>query len=134
MVLATKKNCQRVLAASLRVVSAMTGNPPLLAANSKLVENFELSSEASTRCSGDNKEKLSANIRSEYASDFCHDRKSAFKATFHLTISMRGQNATSKIQRNNYHHGSCGPSLTGKTMSVFLILRKRRIGMSKVVK
>ena len=26
--LATKKNCQRVLAASLRVVSAMTGNPP----------------------------------------------------------------------------------------------------------
>ena len=27
--LATKKNCQRVLAASLRVVSAMTGNPPL---------------------------------------------------------------------------------------------------------
>ena len=30
MVLATQKNCQRVLAASLRVVSAMTGNPPLL--------------------------------------------------------------------------------------------------------
>ena len=29
MVLATKKNCQRVLAASLRVVSAITGNPPL---------------------------------------------------------------------------------------------------------
>ena len=29
MVLATKKNCQRVLAASFRVVSAMTGNPPL---------------------------------------------------------------------------------------------------------
>ena len=28
MVLAAKKNCQRVLAASLRVVSAMTGNPP----------------------------------------------------------------------------------------------------------
>ena len=43
------------------------------------------------------------------------------KATFHLTISMRGQRATGKIQRNNYHHGSCGPSLTGKTMSVFLI-------------
>ena len=33
---------------------------------------------ASTRCSGDNKEKLSTNIGSEYASDFCHDRKSAF--------------------------------------------------------
>ena len=29
MVLATKKNCLRVLAGSLRVVSAMTGNPPL---------------------------------------------------------------------------------------------------------
>ena len=34
---------------------------------------------------------------------------------------MRGQRATRKIQRNTYHHGSCGPSLTGKTMSVFLI-------------
>ena len=42
------------------------------------------------------------------------------KATFHLTISMRGQRATGKIQRNNYHHGSCGPSLTG--LSVFLII------------
>ena len=47
-----------------------------LTANSKLVENFNQA--ASTRCSGDNKEKLSRNIRSEYASDFCHDRKSAF--------------------------------------------------------
>ena len=43
------------------------------------------------------------------------------KANFHLTISMRGQRATDKIQRNNYHHGSCVPSLTGKTLSVFLI-------------
>ena len=43
------------------------------------------------------------------------------KATFHLTISVRGQRATGKLQRNNYHHGSCGRSLTGKTMSVFLI-------------
>ena len=43
------------------------------------------------------------------------------KATFHLTISMRGQRATGKIQRNNYHHGNCGPFLTGKTMSVFLM-------------
>ena len=43
------------------------------------------------------------------------------RATFHLTISMRGQRATGKIQRNNYHHGICGPSLTGKTSSVFLI-------------
>ena len=45
----------------------------------------------------------------------------AVKATFHLTISVRGQRATGKIQRNNYHHGSRGPSLTGRTMSVFLI-------------
>ena len=45
----------------------------------------------------------------------------SFKATFHLTISMRGQRATGKIQRNNYHHGSCRLSLTGKTMLVFLI-------------
>ena len=37
-----------------------------------------LNQAASTRCSVDNKEKLSTNIRSEYASDFCHDRKSAF--------------------------------------------------------
>ena len=29
--------------------------------------------------------------------------------------------ATGKIQSNNYHHGSRGPSLTGKKMSVFLI-------------
>ena len=43
------------------------------------------------------------------------------KATFHLTISVRGQRATGKIQRNNYYHRSCGPSLTDKTMSVFLI-------------
>ena len=43
------------------------------------------------------------------------------KATFHLTISMCGQRAKGKIQRDNYHHGSCGPSLTGKTSSVPLI-------------
>ena len=51
------------------------------------------------------------------------ERKVAFtvKATFHLTISMRGGRATGKIQKNNYHHGSCGPSLTCKTSSVSLI-------------
>ena len=43
------------------------------------------------------------------------------KATFHLTISMYGQRATGKIQRNDYHHGSRGPSLTGETLSVCLI-------------
>ena len=51
----------------------------ILSANSKLVENFEPSSEY-TRCSGDSKEKLSTNIRSDYATDFCHDRKFAFNA------------------------------------------------------
>ena len=55
---------------------------------------------------------LAANIRRQFF---------FVKATFHLTISMRGKRATGKIQRNNYRHGSCGPSLTGKTMSVFLI-------------
>ena len=50
---------------------------------------------------------------------FAH--QSSLKATSHSTISMHGQRGTGKIQRNNYHHGSCGPSLTGKTMSVFLI-------------
>ena len=44
------------------------------------------------------------------------------KGTFHLTISMRGQRATGEIQRNNYHYGRCGPSLTGKTSSVSLIV------------
>ena len=48
------------------------------------------------------------------------------KATFHLTIFMRGQHATGKIQRNNYHHGSCGLPLTGKTTSVILIFTHRR--------
>ena len=43
------------------------------------------------------------------------------KATFHLTIFMRGERATGKIQRNNCRHGSCEPSLTGKTSSVSLI-------------
>ena len=46
----------------------------------------------------------------------------AVKATFHLTISMRGRRATGKIKRNNYHHGSCEPFLTGKTMSGFWII------------
>ena len=46
---------------------------------------------------------------------------STVKPTFHLTISMHGQRATGKIQRNNYRHGSYGLSLTGKTSSVSLI-------------
>ena len=47
------------------------------------------------------------------------------RASFHLTISMRGQRATGKIQRDSYYHGSCGLSLTGKTSSVFLIFAHR---------
>ena len=46
------------------------------------------------------------------------EREVGFKATFHLTISRRGQCAVGKIERNNYHHVSCGSSLTGKTSSV----------------
>ena len=34
---------------------------------------------------------------------------------------MHGQRAMGKIRKNNYHQGSCGHSLTGKTMLVFLI-------------
>ena len=45
----------------------------------------------------------------------------SLKATSHLTISMLGQRETGKIQRNNYHHGNCEPSLTDKTLSVSLI-------------
>ena len=45
----------------------------------------------------------------------------SLKATFHLTISMRGKRAAGKIQRTNYRHGSCLPSLSGETMSVVLI-------------
>ena len=51
----------------------------------------------------------------------CLDTLVRLKATFHLTIFMRGQRATGKIQRNNYHHRSCGLSLMGKTSSVSLI-------------
>ena len=47
--------------------------------------------------------------------------KIALKATSHLTIFMHGLRAKSKIQRNNYHYGNGGPSLTGKTSSVSLI-------------
>ena len=57
---------------------------------------------------------------------YLHPRKIAelevaFRATFHLTIFMRGQRTTDKIQSNNYHHGNCGQPLTGKTSTVSLI-------------
>ena len=54
-----------------------------------------------------------------------HRHRFTFRATFHLMIFMRGQRATGKIQRNNYHHGNCGSSFTGKTSSVSLILTHR---------
>ena len=44
------------------------------------------------------------------------------RATSHLTISMLGQRETDKIQRNNYYHVNCGPSLTSKTPSVSSIV------------
>ena len=43
------------------------------------------------------------------------------RATSHL----RGQRPLGKIQRTNCHHGNCGPSLTGKTLSVSLIFMHR---------
>ena len=47
---------------------------------------------------------------------------------------MRDLRANSRMQRNNYHHGNGGPSLTGKTSSVSLIFtHERRIGMSEIV-
>ena len=60
-------------------------------------------------------------LRAEHSAQW----KMTSKATFHLTISMCGQRATGKIQRNNYHHGNCGPSSTGKTMSDFFDLHAR---------
>ena len=54
----------------------------------------------------------------------CSDADS-LRAAFHLTIFMRGQRETRKIQRNNYRHVDCGPSLTGKTSSASLIFTHR---------
>ena len=53
------------------------------------------------------------------------------KATSRLTIFMSGLLAKSKIQRNNYHHGNGGASLTGKTSSLSLIFT---YGMHRNVK
>ena len=49
------------------------------------------------------------------------------RATSHLTISMCTKRETGKIQTNNYHHENCGPSLTGKTSSVFLMFMPRDV-------
>ena len=63
-------------------------------------------------------------LQSWLAKKSCHGQ-TLIKATFYLTICVRGKRATGKIQRNNYRHGSCGPSSTGKTMSVFFDLHAR---------
>ena len=68
---------------------------------------------------------LAANIRRQFF---------FVKATFHLTISMRGQHAAGKIQRNNYHHGSCELSLTCKTSLVSLIFTQGTQRNVKIVK
>ena len=47
------------------------------------------------------------------------------RATSHLTISMRGQRATGKIQRNNYYYRSCGPSLKA-TFHLTISVRGKR--------
>ena len=62
-----------------------------------------------------------AKITRILTANICRQVFFAIKATSHLTISIRGQRATCKNQRDNYHHGNCGPSLTGKTSSVYLI-------------
>ena len=46
----------------------------------------------------------------------------SIKANFHLMISVRGQCATGKIQRNNYHHRSCWPSVTGPKGNIVILL------------
>ena len=58
-------------------------------------------------------------VRTEGAKSVRKNR--GLKTTFHLTISLLEQRETGEIQRNNYHHESCRPSLTGKTSSVPLI-------------
>ena len=48
------------------------------------------------------------------------------KATSHLTIDFHAwQRETGRIQRDDYHHGNWGPSLTGKTWPVSLIFTHR---------
>ena len=59
------------------------------------------------------------NPAKEYFSMHLYARGSHHKTASHLTISMHSQHGTGKIQRNNYHHGNCGPSLTGNTSLIF---------------
>ena len=43
------------------------------------------------------------------------------KTTFHFKISIHGQHAMGEIQRNNYSHENCEPSLQGKVSSRLLL-------------
>ena len=73
---ATKKNCQRVLAASLRVVSAMTGNPPQGPAHLSIFQTV-LRSEVNT---------TTINNYNDYnAAIFLEDQEGIDKALEHLT-------------------------------------------------
>ena len=67
--------CEQTLADFVYVVVLGRGIYPLGVTNQLKIFNQA----ASTRCFDDNKEKLSTDIRSEYESDFCHDRKLAFR-------------------------------------------------------
>ena len=55
------------------------------------------------------------------------------KATVHLTISMHGERATSKIERNNYIMGVAGRLKRVTRRQCLWSLRTGRIGMSKIV-
>ena len=101
--------------------------PTCIARNCTKIDNFRQNSQKKLRRDVDVPDHVTFLNQVTYSDNLVQtelpiERKpNQIKATFHLTISMRGQRATGKIQRNNYRHGSCGPSLTGKTMSVFLI-------------
>ena len=62
---------------------------------------------------------------------YCQSDKTIVRATSHLTLSMHGQRAVGKSQRNNYHHGNCEQSLTDKTLSESLIFRHHAHGNVK---
>ena len=64
-------------------------------------------------------------VNSPFSCMGCVQReRTSLKGYFSLNDFYAWQLATGKIHRNNYHHGSRGPSLTGKTMSLFLIFRQ----------
>ena len=66
-----------------------------------------------TRCSVGNKEQLSTNIRGEYASDFCYDRKSTLKGLF----QKKGANKTNEF--------SCKSMVNVESFSYFMLTATR---------